>query len=230
MCRGYTHSLRIRLVCGSFFLPQRIMDLNTLFLFLLVAVLPAMSPGPAVLLALTNTLRHGRAATVWSAMGNALGLFVLGLAVAFGAGALMKASTIAFVAFKVLGAAYLIYLGIKLWRSGLAFDTTAAHTKHIARARLFAEAFLVAITNPKAILILVALLPPFLKPGSQLLVQALTLSAAYAVLCLANHLCVAFFADRLRVFLFNPKRMRTTQKVAGGSFIGFGLLLLGASR
>jgi threonine/homoserine/homoserine lactone efflux protein len=206
------------------------MPLDTLFVFLLVAVLPAISPGPAVLLALTNTLRHGRAATVWSGLGNALGLFVLGLAVAFGAGALMAASAIAFVAFKVMGAAYLMYLGVKLWRNGLAIDTTAVQTKTIRRARLFGEAFLVSITNPKAILILTALLPPFLKPGPQLPVQALVLSAAYALLCLTNHLCIAFFAGRIRGFLLNAKRMRVTQKVAGGGFIGFGLALLGASR
>ena len=206
------------------------MHLDTFFFFLLVAVLPAISPGPAVLLALTNTLRHGRAATVWSGLGNALGLFFVGLAVAFGAGALMAASAVAFVAFKVMGAAYLMYLGIKLWRDGLAIDTTVVQTKTIHRARLFGQAFLVSITNPKAILVLTALLPPFLKPGSPLLVQAMILSAGYALLCLTNHLCIAFFAGRIRGFLMNAKRMRTTQKVAGGGFIGFGLALLGASR
>jgi len=197
---------------------------------MIVAVLPAISPGPAILLALTNALRHGPYATVWSGSGNALGLFLLGLAVAFGVGQLMMASALAFIMIKVAGAAYLIFLGVSLWRKGLSVPGGYAGQKTVKRWHLFGQAFLIAITNPKAILILAALLPPFMQPGPDLLLQALALSAVYALLCLANHLCIAYFAGRIRLFLFNPKRLQVTEKAAGACFIGFGMALLAVSR
>src|ERR1700752_5078670 len=91
-------------------------------LFVAVSILPVMSPGPAILLAISNSIRFGPSATMYSAMGNTLGLTILGFAVWFGLAALMTAPAAAFTAVKIVGAIYLCYLGVKLWLSGKALD------------------------------------------------------------------------------------------------------------
>ena len=97
------------------------MPIDLWLVFIAVSLLPAVSPGPAVMLAISNTLRFGRNATLASAAGNATGLVILGYAVALGFGALMAASAVAFTVLKVIGAAYLIFIGLKIWRDKSAF-------------------------------------------------------------------------------------------------------------
>ena len=96
------------------------MAIESFLLFIAVAILPAISPGPAILLALSNSLRHGPRSVIYSALGNTLGLTILGFAVAFGLAAILSVSAAAFMVVKIIGAAYLIYLGVKLWRDGQA--------------------------------------------------------------------------------------------------------------
>ena len=104
------------------------MLMKTWLLFLAVGILPAISPGPAVLLAISNALRYGPRAVLYSALGNALGLSILGFAVAFGLAAVLAVSAAAFTTVKIIGAAYLVYLGAKLWRDGkaISIDSTAS--------------------------------------------------------------------------------------------------------
>ncbi len=92
------NSLAVHFLCVS----THVMALEAWLLFLLVSIVPVVSPGPAILLAINNTLRFGRQATVWSALGNSLGLIVLGL------GELMSASATAFTVLKLTGAVYLV--------------------------------------------------------------------------------------------------------------------------
>ncbi len=97
------------------------MNFETWLLFLVVSLAPVMSPGPGILFGITNALRYGVKTTIIIGIVNALGLIVLGLAVGFGLGALMKASMLAFTVLKICGALYLIWLGTKIWRDRSAF-------------------------------------------------------------------------------------------------------------
>jgi homoserine/homoserine lactone efflux protein len=135
-------------------------------MFVAVSLLPAISPGPAVMLAISNTLRFGRNATLASATGNMMGLIVIGYAVAFGFGALMAASAVAFTVLKIIGAVYLVYIGIKILRDGSSFQVQdGALTPRKSPMKLFLEAFFVSVTNPKAILVITALFPQFMSKG-----------------------------------------------------------------
>ncbi|WP_420414360.1 LysE family translocator [Roseibium sp.] len=207
------------------------MPFDLWLLFIAVSLLPAISPGPAVMLAISNTLRFGRNATLASASGNMMGLIVIGYAVAFGFGALMATSALAFTVMKFIGAAYLIFLGIKIWRDKSSFQVqNGALTARKHPAKLFLEAFLVSVTNPKAILVITALFPQFMSKGGINFLETTILSVTYAVLCFANHAAIAFAGGHMRRFLTSEKRMRWVRRTTGGLFVGFGAALASASR
>lgn len=198
------------------------MDPETLMLFAAVSLVPAMSPGPAVVLALSNSLRFSPSATFWSALGNGLGLMMLGAAVTLGLGSVIAASATAFTLLKLAGAAYLTYLGIRIWRRG-AGSTECRVTSLAARpGRLFREGLLVALTNPKAMVILVALLPPFLDSGGPIWLQGFALSLVYAALCFLNHMLIAFCAEPFRLALRSERGQRMLGRALGGTFVGVG--------
>ncbi|WP_428649813.1 LysE family translocator [Roseibium sp.] len=207
------------------------MPIDLWLLFVAVSLLPAISPGPAVMLALSNTLRFGRNATLASATGNAIGLVVLGFAVAFGFGAVMATSALAFTVLKVIGAVYLVFLGLKVWRDKTTFQMQDGVM--IARKsnwKLFLEAFFVSVTNPKAILVITALFPQFVRSGGINLLEISILSVTYAGLCFANHVAIAFAGAQLRRFLTSARRMLWVRRITGGLFVGFGTALAAASR
>jgi len=206
------------------------MPLETWLLFLLIAIFPAMSPGPAIFLALSNTLRFGYRLTLWSATANAIGLFLLGLAIAFGLGAVMEASAAAFTVLKLVGAGYLVWLGIRTWRARGAFVAKGENVPRPRRRQVFSVAFLVAVTNPKAMVLIAAIIPPFLDPLGDLPVQALILSATYGALCFLCHLVIALAATRARGFFDDEKSVTHLRRGLGAVFIGFGALLATTQR
>jgi homoserine/homoserine lactone efflux protein len=202
------------------------MPLKLWIVFVFVSILPAISPGPAVLLAVSNSIRFGPSATVYSALANSIGLTLMGIAVVFGLSALISASTVAFAAVKIAGAIYLCYLGVKLWRRAEAFDLTASATPASKRpAKLFVEALVLALTNPKSFVLVAALLPPFIDRDLPVFPQAAILSLTFAAMCFLNHLLLAFAAERLRGVLVSKSRMSAVRRALGTLFIGFGAAL-----
>lgn len=206
------------------------MALDLWLLFVVVSIVPAMSPGPAILMAMNNTLQYGPRATLFSALGNSLGLMVLGIAISLGLGSLMVSSAVLFTVIKLVGAAYLLYLGLKVWRDKAAFNTDQHSVRTKSITRLVLEAFLLCVTNPKAIVILAVLLPPFLQAEMALMPQVLILSVTFALMCYLNHLLVALFAKHLKTFIKSERRAKFIRRFVGGSFIGLGGILATASR
>jgi homoserine/homoserine lactone efflux protein len=207
------------------------MTLETWLLFMLVSLLPAISPGPGILLAISNALRFGRNAALWSGAGNAVGLAILGFAVTMGLGAVMAASAILFTAIKYVGAVYLLYLGFKLLRDKSAFkiDTTGSATQRTNR-QFFTTALFVSLTNPKAIFIIAALFPQFIGPETGNLVNTAILSVTYATMCYINHVGLAIFGGRMRQFLQSDHIAKWLRRTLGAAFIGFGTALATFSR
>lgn len=206
------------------------MSIENWLLFIAVATLPAISPGPGILLALSNALRYGPRATFYSATGNALGLIVISFAVGFGLAAILAVSTLAFTIVKLVGAAYLIYLGIKLWRDGKALALPGMTDAPVSRSRLFRQALFVSLTNPKALVLIAALIPPFVDKNGPVLLQVTILSVTYALMCLANHLLLAFAGGKVRRFLSSEGRLIAVRRVLGTLFVGFGVALASAGR
>lgn len=204
------------------------MPLSTWLLFCGVALLTSFSPGPGVLLAISNAMAVGPRQTMYSSLGNAAGLFIVSGAATAGMGALLAVSASAFLVVKIVGAAYLVYLGIKQWRSApLQLDAACPHPgqPHTA-GKLFLQGLGVAVTNPKAILFFTALFPQFLTPGGSLLGQTLLLTATFTVLALASHAFYVGLFRSLRRYLAQPHHMRLFNRISGGLFVLLGLSLL----
>lgn len=207
------------------------MSLDSWLLFMAVSLLPAISPGPGVLLAISNALRFGSTATLISASGNAIGLVILGYAVTMGLGALMITSALAFTVVKLIGAVYLVYLGIKLFRDKSAFVAVEnANAPRQSYWQLFSTGLIISVTNPKAIFVIAALFPQFLVHGTYNLADISILSFTYAVLCFLNHALLAMFGGKIRKVLKTQKTITRIRKSLGVAFVGFGAALASVSR
>lgn len=203
------------------------MPFSTWLLFCGVALLTCLSPGPGVLLAISNAMAVGPRQTMFSSLGNAAGLLIVSGAATAGMGALLAVSASAFLVVKLIGAGYLIYLGIKQWRSApLRLDASTSAHQPTTPAKLFLQGLGVAVTNPKAILFFTALFPQFLTPGHSLLLQTLLLTLTFTVLALVSHAFYVGLFRTLRRFLADARRMRLFNRITGGLFVLLGLSLL----
>ena len=156
---------------------------DTLLIFALVAFVAIATPGPTVLLALTNGSRHGLRASMPGMLGAVISDFVLISAVAVGLGALLAASAFWFSVVKWVGVAYLAYLGIRLLRSKGTFVVGEADaSQHPTGRAVFLRSFLVAVTNPKGYLFFSAFLPQFILPAQPLLGQYAALAVTFAAI------------------------------------------------
>ncbi|EYR80557.1 LysE family translocator [Shinella sp. 838] len=160
------------------------MTLITLLAFAAVAFIGIATPGPTVLLALTNGSRYGLRRALPGMVGAVLSDFVLIGAVALGLGALLAASEFWFSVVKWLGAAYLAFLGIQMLRStgSLSRALDAAPANLSSSRAIFAKSFLVAVTNPKGYLFFSAFLPQFIDPAAAQAQQYVLLALTFAAI------------------------------------------------
>lgn len=159
------------------------MDITTLLLFSVVALVAIATPGPTVLLALANGSRYGLRRSVPGMFGAVLSDFVLVGAVALGLGAVLAASEFWFSVLKWVGALYLAWLGLRMLRSQGGFEMPAeggAAPGHASARSIFAKSFLVAVTNPKGYLFCSALLPQFIDPAAAQAPQYITIAIVFA--------------------------------------------------
>jgi homoserine/homoserine lactone efflux protein len=204
------------------------MELSTWLLFLGIALVAIISPGPAVLLSVTNSLTHGFTKSVFSSLGNITGLFVVSSAAAFGLGAALQASTLLFATLKSFGAIYLIYLGIRQWRSKHnVFTKSIEPSKYNqGKRKSFVQGLLVAISNPKAILFFTALFPQFIDLSKPVMIQFIILTTTFMffsflillIYALSAHSAKGWFAKGDKAIWFN--------RISGTIFISFGLGIL----
>lgn len=156
---------------------------QTLVIFAVVAFISTATPGPTVLLALSNGSRFGVRASLAGMAGAVLSDFVLISAVAVGLGALLAASEFWFSVVKWVGVVYLAYLGLRLLRSkgGLTVPADGSAQQPSMRA-IFTRSFLVAVTNPKGYLFFSAFLPQFIVPNEPQLPQYAALAITFTVI------------------------------------------------
>jgi threonine/homoserine/homoserine lactone efflux protein len=156
------------------------------------------------------------------AVGVALGDFTAMTLSMLGVGALLAASAGLFTALKWLGAAYLIWLGIKLWRAGGTLEAEP-RTDRTSAAKMLGHAWLVTALNPKSITFFVAFLPQFLNPEVSFVTQMLGFEATFLVLASANALGYAVIASRARRLAGNPRAISWFNRAGGTLLIGAGL-------
>lgn len=197
------------------------MTLATLLLFVLACAVIIITPGPTVLLAMSNGSRHGVRAACWGMGGAVLADLVLIGAVACGLGVLLAASEVAFQIVKWVGAAYLAWLGCKLLRSdaALAIPSDRSRDTRPAGLALGLRSFVVALTNPKALLFMSAFLPQFINPAAPLPAQYAILAAVMALMNIAAMLAYAALGAQL-VRVFQAGGLRWLNRICGGTLIG----------
>ena len=210
------------------------MDWHVWLAYFLAAWLIALSPGSGAVLSMSHGLQYGVRQTTATIVGLQIGLASILLVAGAGVGALLLASTTAFMIVKVLGAGYLIWLGVKQWRApvdGAASDAAAPSEPAglSVRQRLLRGA-LTNATNPKGIVFMVAVLPQFIDPNKPLALQlAILLVTTLAVDSVVMH-GYAFLASRLRALMQSVRARKTQNRVFGGVLMGMGASLLMVDR
>ena len=199
------------------------MDIHTWLIYFLAATGLSLSPGPNGLLALTHGALHGRRKALYTIFGGALGFIaVIGLSL-FGIGALLQASVVWLNVMKWVGGAYLVWLGIQVWRS----PPIGIEVRGSAESRpgwsLFRQGALSALTNPKGLLFFVAFLPQFIDPDRSLFVQFVVMAGTFAAIEIVTELFIASMAHRISPWL---RRVgRRFNHACGGIFIAIGAAL-----
>ena len=205
------------------------MSYETLILYCIVSFFYIISPGPAIFLSIYNGIVNGYKAVLSSALGNIIGLMVLSILSITGLSAILLASSTLFFAVKVLGATYLIYLGVK---QILAAKRNSFEVKNntIISSRssfsFFKEGFFVAITNPKPIIFFGALFPQFLDTDRSLIGQFAIMTLVFMSFSYVSLSSYGYMAGRAKGFLARKNNIKWFHRISGGLFVGMGSSLL----
>jgi threonine/homoserine/homoserine lactone efflux protein len=218
------------------------MTWQTFWLFVTVTFLVSATPGPNMLLVMSSSARFGFRAARATMAGCLTALLAMMTISAAGLGALLQAFPSVFDALRWLGAAYLLYLGIRTWRAPVAAaaeeaGTLAANDASGIAAReaapaaaprgitLFRQGLMVAASNPKAILFAAAFLPQFIQPAQPQLPQFVILLLTFAVIEVSWYLIYASSGRQLARYLRRATVLRTFNRLSGGIFMGFAAIL-----
>lgn len=193
------------------------MSIEIYLAYIVACAVILIIPGPTILLVVTYALREGRRAALWTIMGVGLGDLTALVVSLAGLGALLAASAELFTIVKWLGAAYLVYLGIKLWRAPAPATDPLQPAPTLSGTSMLSQAWLVTALNPKGIVFFVAFLPQFVDPAAAVAPQLTLLSATFLVLALANAAGYALAAERFSRHL--RSRWLPTINRAGGSIL-----------
>jgi threonine/homoserine/homoserine lactone efflux protein len=191
--------------------------------FIAASFILAITPGPGVLYVVTRSLVQGRLYGLLSVFGVALGNFGNACIASLGLATLFAVSMVAFITVKYIGALYLVYLGVKMWRSSAATEVTVPLAIASSK-RIFIDGFIVALFNPKTTIFYAAFLPLFLDPNSSTMLQGITLSAIFVSIAAVTDSMYALAASVVAPLL-RGKGLHSAGKRLGGSvFIGLGVL------
>nr|WP_047579611.1 LysE family translocator [Methylobacterium sp. ZNC0032] len=179
-------------------------------------------PGPTILLVISYALGQGWRTALPVAVGVALGDFTAMTLSMLGVGALLATSALVFTTLKWIGAAYLVWLGIRLFRAGGTLD--AKPREDTAPAwKMLGHAWLVTALNPKSITFFVAFLPQFLDTKGDFWAQMLIFEATFITLAFANAMGYALIASRARAVVGNPRAIGLFNKAGGTLLVGAGV-------
>ena len=201
------------------FVPgNRAMSLHLWLAFAAASAVVLIIPGPTLLTVISYSLAHGRRASAALVAGVALGDATALVVSLLGLGALLATSTFWFTVVKLAGGLYLLYLGLRLLRSGIAAAHFDLKPVPASRWRLFANTYAVTALNPKGITFFVAFLPQFIDPAGDVARQHWVLATTFVVLAAINAMVYAFFASAASRLLVSP-RARRGFHLTGGSFL-----------
>lgn len=222
---------------------------DALLAFLAAALVIIVIPGPTVLFVVGQSLSHGRRSGLTSVFGGSVGIIPIIVAVAFGVGTIVAQSVVIFTIVKILGAGYLVYLGVQGIRHrkvgnevpegpSLALEPESEAESFVPAGRelsyrsMFMQGFIVGISNPKTIIFFVAALPQFVSiEAGHVPLQMIILGLFFQALALFSDGSWAFIAGTARSwFARSPRRMSRIRGIGGGMLIGLGGTLAFASQ
>lgn len=196
--------------------------------FVLASAALLIIPGPTVMVVVGRALSHGRQSAWRTVPGVALGDLTAMTLSAAGLGAMLATSAALFTAVKILGAGYLIWLGVQMWRSGPA--APLAKNANPTSPNLFLQSYTVTALNPKSIIFFVAFVPQFLSPAAPLVPQLVILIATFVTLAALNAAVYALVAGSVRSSLRRPSVGVWLDRVGGSVLIGAGAMMLAWRR
>ena len=202
-------------------------SLSQLLAFGVAALVLIAIPGPSVVFVIGRALAYGRGVALATVLGNSLGLLVVLALVAAGLGVVVQESIAVFTVLKLVGAGYLVYLGVQAVRHRHGFTVADRRTTDgvLSRRRAVRQGFVVGVSNPKAFMIFAAVLPQFVDRGSgHVQVQMLLLGVLAFCIALGSDSLWALLAARLRTwFHASPRRGEAMGAFGGLSMIGLGV-------
>ena len=203
--------------------------MESYILFLIIATATVLSPGPGVVLTLTNTIRYGVSGAIGGIFGIASGTFIVAGISATSLGIILATSSIAFTIVKFIGAGYLIYLGLKLWRSPVVGVNVGFEPKKKRRIQFF-EGLTLQLTNPKPVFFFLSIFPQFVNFDDTYKVQFVILVSTFSTLLVIIHLLYASLAHYAKNWLSSENGGRAVNRIGGGTFMCFGIGLASASK
>lgn len=209
------------------------MSIDQYLLFITITSVFLLSPGPSVMLSINNGVKYGARSASIAVCGNVVAFQILIVLSALGLGAALAASSELFNFLKILGALYLVYLGVKIWFSAARAITSncSLNSEQPRPFSLFMQAFLVTSSNPKALVYVSALLPQFINIEQALAPQVIALALTSAVVQFIIFMLYAVLASKTRFWFENLKQQQVFNKLSGLTFVGFGIALgLSANR
>lgn len=214
------------------------MEYNTWLLYLGVISAIIFIPGPSALLCMSHGLKFGKAKSMATVFAGAVAALVLmGISIA-GLGAILAASETSFLFIKLLGACYLIYLGISAWRNSFALSRTQSdlgtndiesNIKESSFFLLFRKGFMVGISNPKDILFFTALFPSFINNDLSPFTQYASLAGTWFVVDIAAMFLYASLGSKISPWFSKIKNQQRLERTTGGFFIFTGSALIASS-
>ena len=200
------------------------MGLTAWIAFTLAYAVMAVTPGPVILLVISYALAQGRRTAYAVVAGTALGDASCLVAAVLGLGAVLAASATAYALLKLAGCAYLVFLGVRLWRAPTAVEADAPALSARPRARIFLHAYLTTIFNPKSVLFFMIFVPQFMNPRVPLAPQLALMLPSVLIVGLAVDGSYSLFGARFRRFIRTRRAARAVNRVAGGVLGGVGVL------
>ncbi|WP_322026718.1 LysE family translocator [Burkholderia sp. BCC1977] len=208
------------------------MSIQTWMLFAAAYLATTLSPGPNVLLVIRNTVRYGSRGTAATIAGNLVAQGAVVMLVALGVGAVLAAMPPLFLAMKMVGAAYLIFLGIRQLRGNRNAGSPDGKTAIVEpdRRKLFREALFVSGSNPKTMIFLSAFMPQFVTHDRPLALQFIVMYATIACTVVVVHSVYSFGVRRLHRGIGVSPWVRAAKRASGLLFVGLRIKLLTARQ
>jgi threonine/homoserine/homoserine lactone efflux protein len=208
----------------------RLVTFEVYLAYIMACTVLLFIPGPTILLVVSYAMTHGRKSAFATIFGVMVGDTVA-MALSFlGLGALLMTSARLFLLMKVLGAAYLVYLGVKMWRAPTIFENTSLDGKPVSNRAMALDAFTVTVLNPKSGMFFIAFLPQFMDASRPLLPQTLVLGGTFLGLAFTSVTLYAVLASEIRRVVRNPAVSKAVNRAGAGALIGAGVLTAALKR